>query len=137
MDRSSSRWYDTVMDDNRNKPDLEERIGKLREGVESADATGLVAGEELITQAETLLPLTPPAALPHEDLHAALPEPHEAHETVNALHAEIQKPAPNRQAIEQHVHRLRLLPEIEAVVVTWWDDPRTQRFLSDLAQIGV
>ncbi len=29
----------------------------LRAGVESADATGLIAGEELITQAETLLPL--------------------------------------------------------------------------------
>ena len=64
----------------------------LREGIEDADATGLVAGEELITQAETELPLLRlRESLPHEDLHAALPEGHDAgHATVDALHAEIQ-----------------------------------------------
>ena len=36
---------------------VEERIDHLREGIEDADATDMVAGEELITQAETLLPL--------------------------------------------------------------------------------
>jgi hypothetical protein len=38
----------------------QEREDDRREAVESADATGLIAGEELITQAETLLPLRPP-----------------------------------------------------------------------------
>jgi hypothetical protein len=116
------------MDKNRN----------LREGIEDADATGLVAGEELITQAETELPLLRLRdSLPHEDLHAALPEAHDAHATVDALHAEMQKPAPNRALVEQHVARLRLLPELEATIVSWWEDPRVQRIVSGLGQIGV
>jgi len=32
---------------------------------------------------------------------------------------------------------LRLLPELEAIIVNWWDDPRVQRFFADLGQIGV
>ena len=39
--------------------DVEERISKLREGITDADATGLIAGEELITEAETILPTLP------------------------------------------------------------------------------
>jgi hypothetical protein len=116
------------MDKNRN----------LREGIEDADATGLVAGEELITQAETELPLLRLRdSLPHEDLHAALPEGHDAHATVDALHAEMQKPAPDRGSVEQHVAHLRLIPELEATVVAWWEDPRVQRIVADLGQIGV
>ncbi len=38
----------------------EERKEELREAVLSADATGMIAGEELITQAETMLPINPP-----------------------------------------------------------------------------
>jgi hypothetical protein len=41
------------------KPDIEERISELREGITDADATGLIAGEELITEAETILPTLP------------------------------------------------------------------------------
>ncbi len=116
------------MDKNRN----------LREGIEDADATGLVAGEELITQAETGLPLLRlRESLPHKRMHAALPEAHADHATVDALHAELHKPAPNRGSVERHVARLRLLPELEAIVVNWWDDPRVQRFFGDLGQIGV
>jgi hypothetical protein len=110
----------------------------IRDAVDAADATGLVAGEELITQAETMLPiLRLERPVPHKDLHAALPDEHEAHDTIDQLHAEVSKPAPDPQAIQQHVHRLRLLPELEAIVVNWWDDPRTQRFFADLGQIGV
>lgn len=100
-----------------------------REGVEDADATGMVAGEELITQAETMLPIL--------GLHDALPESHEAHATIDALHGELQKSTPDRSVVEGHVQRLRLLPELEAIVVNWWDDPRVQRFFSNLGQIGV
>jgi len=35
----------------------DERKEELREAVVSADATGMIAGEELITQAETMLPI--------------------------------------------------------------------------------
>jgi hypothetical protein len=116
------------MDKNRN----------LREGIEDADATGLVAGEELITQAETELPLLRLRdSLPHEDLHAALSEAHDAHATVDALHAEMQKSVPDRASVEQHVAHLRLIPELEAIIVSWWENPRVQRIVADLGQIGV
>lgn len=122
--------------ENDRKSDIQERIGELREGVNDADATGLIAGEELITQAETLLPLQRPD-LPHEDLHAALPEQHPAHATIDRLRDEIQSPKPSRPAIEAHVGTLRALPELEARVATWWESPSTQRFMWNLSQIGL
>ena len=106
-----------------------DRKRDLREGIEDADATGMVAAEESITQAETLLPLV--------RLREALPEGHAARATVDALHSEIGKPAPNRQAIATHVGRLRSLRELEAEVANWWDDPLTQRFVAYLNQIGL
>ena len=122
--------------ENDRKSDIKDRIGELREGVTDADATGLIAGEELITQAETLLPLQRPE-LPHEDLHAALPEQHPAHATSDRLRDEIQSPKPRRPAIEEHVGTLRALPELEARVATWWESPSTQRFMWNLSQIGL
>jgi hypothetical protein len=115
-----------------------DRQADLRKEIEGADDTGMVAGEELITQAETMLPLLrQQAALPREDLHAALPEGHDAHATIDALHDEIQKSRPSRESIEGHVGNLRALPELEALVVNWWENPHTQRFFGILAQIGV
>jgi hypothetical protein len=103
-----------------------------REAITDADATGLIAGEKLITEAETLRPL-----LPHQHLHAALPQAHSAHATIDQLRAEIESAAPNRQTIEGHVRTLRALPELEAAVANWWDDPKTQRFIAYLSQIGL
>jgi hypothetical protein len=108
--------------------DMDENSNR-RQGVEDADATGMVAGEELITQAETMLPIL--------KLHDALPKEHAGHATIDELHGELKKDAPDRRVIEGHVQRLKLLPELEAIVVNWWDDPRTQRFFGDLGQIGV
>ena len=110
----------------------EKRATDFRDGIVDADATGMVAGEELITEAETLLPL-----LPHDDLHAALPSDHQAHSAIDELHAQIQAAAPDRGAIERHVGHLRSLPELEAIVATWWEDPKTQRFVGNLGQIGL
>ncbi len=115
-----------------------DRQEDLRKEVEGADDTGMVAGEELITQAETMLPLLrQQAMLPREDLHAALPEQHDAHATIDELHDELHKPRPDAQTIERHVGRLRALPELEAILVNWWDNPKTQRFFGILGQIGV
>lgn len=115
-----------------------DRQADLRREIEDADDTGMVAGEELITQAETILPLLrQDATLPREDLHAALPETHVAHATIDELHDELHKPRPDRQTIESHVGSLRALPELEAILVNWWDDPKTQRFFGILGQIGV
>lgn len=107
-----------------------------RDAIEDADDTGLVAGEELITQAETMLPLLRPD-LPLEDLHAALPQGHAAHTTIDDLDAQLQGHLSDRAAIEEHVGTLRALPELEAIVTNWWDDPKTQRFIANLGQIGL
>ncbi len=53
--------YDASMDKKHTKIDhleRDERKEELREAVVSADATGMIAGEELITQAETMLPIS-------------------------------------------------------------------------------
>lgn len=107
-----------------------------RDGINDADATGMVAGEELITEAQTLLPLLGPQ-LPSEDLHKALPPEHAEHATIDQLHGEIHSAQPNPGAIESHVGRLRALPEVEAIIANWWDDPRVQRFVASLNQIGL
>ena len=106
-----------------------------RQGVLDADDTGMIAGEELITEAETMLPLRP--ELPRDELHAALPQGHQAHETIDSLHDEITAGAPSSAAIHRHVGVLRSLPELEAAVANWWDDPKTQRFVANLGQIGL
>ncbi|MFY9666184.1 MAG: hypothetical protein WAL67_17535 [Candidatus Cybelea sp.] len=97
-----------------------------RKEVEDADDTGMVADEQFIN-----------TALLREQLHAALPEGHAAHPTVEQLHSEIKASAPNARAIEHHVGALRAFPELEAIVANWWDDPRTQRFIAGLGQIGL
>ena len=82
--------------------------------------------------------MTPdPPRLPGDDLRAALGEGHPEHGTVDELHAELAADAPDADAIEQHVHRLRLIPEVRAIIVTWWDDPRTQRFIASLGATGL
>lgn len=107
----------------------DDRMDDARKAVDAADATGLVSGEELITQAETLLPLA--------QLHAALPDEHAAHSTIDDLHAEITSGSPDSRSIEGHVGSLRSLPELEAIIANWWDDPRTQRFIGNIGQIGL
>jgi hypothetical protein len=106
-----------------------DRSEERRREVNAADDTGLVAGEEYITEAETVLP--------SEDLHAALPDEHPAHETIDELHAEMQAPEPSAEAIHRHVGTLRRLPELEATIANWWDSPQTQRFIANLGQIGL
>jgi hypothetical protein len=98
----------------------EDHRDELREEVTAADATGMIADEEFIAR-----------------LHSVLPPEHAAHASIDALHAEANRRAPNRTSLEKHVNDLRLLPELEAIVVNWWDSPRTQRIIADLNQIGL
>ncbi len=122
---------------NQSHADVEERIADVREGITGADATGLIAGEQLITQAETMLPIGQRMALPSKDLHDALPQGHEAHGTIDALDAELAAERPNPAAIREHVGTLRGFPELRDRVVTWWEDTRVQRIVSELGQIGL
>jgi hypothetical protein len=109
----------------------EDRRENLREEITGADDTGMVANEEFITAAETR------PVLPHENFHSALPPEHHGHATIDALHAEMRSDSPNRRAIEEHVGRLRGIPELEAAVVSWWERPAVQRFVDDLGRIGL
>lgn len=122
--------------DQTRKPDIEERIAGLHDGVAGADATGMVADEELVTRAETLLPLQA-LALPHETLHAALPQAHPAHATIDRLQAEVRSSKPGRTRIEGLVGELRAVPELEVAVANWWENPATQRLIWNLSQIGL
>jgi hypothetical protein len=107
----------------------DERDDGRREAVDAADATGLIAGEELITEAETLMPL--------RELHAALPADHAAHATIDDLHAQLTSTSPDAQSIARHVGHLRTLPELQAIVANWWDSPQTQRIVAGIGQIGL
>lgn len=75
--------------------------------------------------------------LPHDDLQSALGEGHPERATVERLRAELGSAKPDRAAIEEHVHRLRSIPELAAIVANWWDDPATQRFISNLSATGL
>ncbi|HTZ56311.1 MAG TPA: hypothetical protein VMB20_14790 [Candidatus Acidoferrum sp.] len=97
----------------------------IREAVEAADSTGMVANQELL------------ATFPADALREALPPSHGAHETIDRLKTELGKTAPNPAALEQHVSALRGVRELEAVIANWWDSPITQRIVLDLTQIGL
>ena len=115
---------------------MNDKADDLRKEIEDADDTGLVAGEELITRAETLLPLLR-ASVPREEFHRALPAGHAGHAVIDELHGAVEGRRPDRQTIERHVGELRAIPELEATVANWWDDPNTQRFVAAIGQIGL
>jgi hypothetical protein len=96
-----------------------------REEVEAADATGMVANQELL------------ATFPAETLHQALPRSHGAHATIDQLKAELSKTTPNAAALKQHVTSLRSVREIEPVLADWWDNPITQRIVFGLSHLGL
>src|SRR5271155_3187387 len=97
----------------------------IRKEVEAADATGIVANQELL------------ATFPTERLHEALPPSHGAHATIDQMRAELGKAAPSPAALEVQVSALRSVREVEAVIANWWDSPITQRIVLDLTQIGL
>ncbi len=98
---------------------------EIREAVEAADATGIVANQELL------------ATFPAETLHEALPPAHRAHASIDQMQAELGKAAPSPATLQAHVSALRSVRELEAVVANWWDSPITQRIVLDLTQIGL
>jgi hypothetical protein len=108
---------------------MSDRQENWRREVSAADDTGMFENEEAMAQAETLLPV--------EDFHAALPERHPAHATVDQLHAEVTADKPDAKTIQKHVGALRAVPQLEAIVANWWDSPATQRFIANIGQIGL
>ena len=74
--------------------------------------------------------------LPLEELRAAAGD-RVSHAEIDALHAELLKQSPSRDAIAGHVERLRQQPRLVAIVENWFDDPRVQTFLADLSSAGL
>lgn len=97
----------------------------IRKEFEAADATGMVANQELL------------ATFPAEMLHEALPKSHDAHATIDHLRTELGKAAPSSEALKTHAGALRALPELQAIVANWWDSPKVQGIILDLTQIGL
>ncbi len=77
-----------------------------------------------------------PHGLPIDDLRN-IAEDDATHAEIEALHAELIKAQPSVDAITTHVEGLRQRPQIFAIVANWFDDPRTQTFLADLAGTGL
>lgn len=77
------------------------------------------------------------ASFPGDALRAAIPASHEAHESIDGLEAELQRPEPRRASLEQHAGVLRSVRELEATIANWWDRPSTQEFIADLTRIGL
>ena len=97
----------------------------IRTEVEAADATGMVANQELL------------ASFPAEALRGAVPPSHHARASIDRLEDELAKGRPNRKSLEQHVSALRSVRELEATIANWWDSPTTQRIIFDLTEIGL
>jgi hypothetical protein len=108
----------------------------IRQAIEAADPTGIVANEELLASFETSLPLLR-ESFPGDDLHTALPDDHGAHESIDRIQAELEKPVPHPAALKTEVGRLRSVRELEATVANWWDSPVVQRIVDDLQKIGL
>jgi hypothetical protein len=96
-----------------------------RTAAEAADATGMVANQELL------------ATFPAEELRSALPSSHGAHASIDELRAELGKKPPSRAALTRHVGALRSVHELEATIANWWDSPEVQQIIMDLTQIGL
>jgi hypothetical protein len=77
-----------------------------------------------------------PHGLPYDDLHA-IAEDADTRAEIDALHAELTKATPSVDAINAHVEGFRERPKVFAVISNWFDDPRTQTFLADLAGTGL
>lgn len=84
----------------------------IRKEVEAADATGMVANQELL------------ASFPAEALRGALPPSHGARASIDRLQGELAKPSPSRDTLEQHVRALRSVRELEATIANWWTTRR-------------
>ena len=78
---------------------------------------------------------TPPR-LPVDALRGAA-EDDATHADIDALHAELSAERPSADRIAAHVENLRARPKVFAIVANWFDDPRTQTFLADLAGTGL
>lgn len=75
-----------------------------------------------------------PPELPLDELRDRAPESGDA---IDALHAELGKERPSQEAIAEHVESLRRQPRIVTIIENWFDDPRTQTFLSELSATGL
>ena len=75
-----------------------------------------------------------PPDLPLDALRDRAPE---SGDDIDALHAELGKARPSTATIAGHVESLRRQPRIVTLIENWFDDPRTQTFLSELSATGL
>ncbi|HTJ28434.1 MAG TPA: hypothetical protein VMA36_19910 [Candidatus Limnocylindria bacterium] len=74
---------------------------------------------------------------PYDELREAAGDDARAHADVDALQAQLARPAPNPEAVRAHAGRLRAIPVLEARIANWWDDPETQRWIKAITDAGL
>jgi len=74
---------------------------------------------------------------PYDELRAALGGDAASAGSVDALSAELHADEPNPTAVEHHANALRAIPELEARIANWWDDPNTQRWVKAMSDAGL
>lgn len=75
--------------------------------------------------------------LPYDEISGAIGDDATAKAELDALHAQLQQPSPNRAQVEGHVDRLRGVRDAGARVANWFDDPETQRWIMTITDAGL
>jgi hypothetical protein len=77
------------------------------------------------------------AEFPYEKLRAAASNDSNAQTRVDALHRELNAERPASSAIREHVAALQKHASLQALIATWFEDPRTQAFIDELTATGL
>ena len=74
---------------------------------------------------------------PYDELRNELGDDPAAARALDDLHAHLHGPSPVRATVTSQVDLLRSVRTIEARIVNWWDDPRTQQWIKSLSDTGI
>ena len=76
-------------------------------------------------------------SFPLEKLRDALPEDHEGHAEIDALHQELGAERPEASRITAHVDSLKRHAPLSALITAWFEHPQTQAFIQELTAAGL
>ena len=74
---------------------------------------------------------------PYDELRSAAGGDEAANRSVDALHAQLHAEKPDPAAVREHASVLRGIPQLEARIANWWDDPNTQRWVLIITETGL
>ena len=74
---------------------------------------------------------------PYDELRAAAGADPAAARSVDALHDALHAEKPDPAAVREHASVLRAIPQLEARIANWWEDPNTQRWVLIITETGL